>query len=227
MVRVIAGAVIGLGVLGGAGFAVLAAAEGGAVPGVASGAGRAALPQLDGESHLGAAGCKGPICHTSADEQKNIYGDEWFLWHEEDNHSNAYRVLRSSESKRIARNLNSGKDPWQMRVCLDCHADNVPEELRGPKFQIANGVGCEACHGGSKRWLGTHDDGRTHAQNLADGMYPTDDPFSRAVLCISCHFGNKDKFVTHRIMGAGHPRMSFELQNFTNIQPPHFAIDED
>ena len=48
-----------------------------------------------------------------------------------------------------------------------------------------------------------------------------------ARLCLSCHFGNKDKFVTHRIMGAGHPRMSFELDTFTQTQPPHFVVDED
>jgi len=49
----------------------------------------------------------------------------------------------------------------------------------------------------------------------------------RAALCTSCHYGNRDKFVTHRIMGAGHPRMSFELQVFTNIQPAHFQVDDD
>jgi hypothetical protein len=48
-----------------------------------------------------------------------------------------------------------------------------------------------------------------------------------ARLCLSCHFGNKDKFVTHRIMGAGHPRISFELDTFTQTQPPHFVADAD
>ena len=28
-------------------------------------------------------------------------------------------------------------------------------------------------------------------------------------------------------MGAGHPRMSFELDTFTQTQPPHFVVDDD
>ena len=54
----------------------------------------------------------------------------------------------------------------------------------------------------------------THAGNVARGLYPTSDPVAQARLCLSCHFGNRDKFVTHRMMGAGHPRMSFELETF-------------
>jgi hypothetical protein len=69
--------------------------------------------------------------------------------------------------------------------------------------------------------------GATHAGNVANGLYPTSDPVALARLCLSCHFGNKDKFVTHRIMGAGHPRLSFELDTFTQTQPPHFVVDED
>ena len=30
------------------------------------------------------------------------------------------------------------------------------------------------------------------------GLFPTDDPAERARLCLSCHFGNADRFVTHR-----------------------------
>jgi hypothetical protein len=69
--------------------------------------------------------------------------------------------------------------------------------------------------------------GATHEQNVANGLYPTDDPVALARLCLSCHFGNKDQFVTHRIMGAGHPRITFELDTFTQTQPPHFVVDED
>ena len=59
-------------------------------------------------------------------------------------------------------------------------------------------------------------------------MYPTDQPVARAQLCLSCHFGTEqNKFVTHRIMGAGHPRMSFELDTFTAIQPAHYIADKD
>lgn len=187
----------------------------------------APLPQNDGRVHLGASSCRGPICHTSAAEMDKIYGDEWFVWHEDDRHSQAYKVLKNTESKRIVRNLGYSENAWEVELCLDCHADHVPKDKRGPQFKLSAGVGCEACHGGSETWASRHDDGRPHAKNLADGMYPADEPVARARLCTSCHYGNKDKFVTHRIMGAGHPRMRFELQVFTNEQPAHFVVDDD
>jgi hypothetical protein len=69
--------------------------------------------------------------------------------------------------------------------------------------------------------------GATHADNVKRGLYPTNEPVAQARLCLSCHFGNRDKFVTHRMMGAGHPRMSFELDTFSQTQPPHFVVDAD
>ena len=66
-----------------------------------------------------------------------------------------------------------------------------------------------------------------HKKNIAAGMYPTDQPLARAKLCLSCHFGTEDRFVTHKIMGAGHPRMSFELDTYTWTQPAHYKVDDD
>ncbi len=58
-------------------------------------------------------------------------------------------------------------------LCLDCHADNVPVERRAKGFQISDGVGCEACHGGAVNWLGRHISGEAdHAANLASGLVP-------------------------------------------------------
>jgi hypothetical protein len=51
---------------------------------------------------------------------------------------------------------------------------------------------------------------------------------ARAKLCLSCHLGSQaGKFVSHRIMGAGHPRMPFELATFTAKQPAHYIVDDD
>ena len=49
---------------------------------------------------------------------------------------------------------------------------------------------------------------------------------ARATLCLSCHLGTADKFTTHRIMGAGHPRLRFSLDSFSNFKP-HFIVDAD
>ena len=47
---------------------------------------------------------------------------------------------------------------------------------------------------------------------------------ARAASCLDCHFGSADRegqFVTHRIMAAGHPRISFELDLFSTLQQHH------
>ena len=46
----------------------------------------------------------------------------------------------------------------------------------------------------------------TRARNTELGIYPTDEPVARANLRLACHFGNRQKFVDHRLMGAGRPR---------------------
>jgi hypothetical protein len=114
------------------------------------------------------------------------------------------------------------------KICLDCHTDNVPPGQRGPKFQLTDGVGCEACHGGAEQWIESHTEpGVGHADNLARGMLATEDINVRAEVCLSCHLGTRNQFATHRIMGAGHPRLSFELEAYTVNQPAHYGVDDD
>jgi hypothetical protein len=101
--------------------------------------------------------------------------------------------------------------------------------MRGKMFQISDGVGCEACHGGAKNWLASHYALRaSHAQNVANGMTPLDDPEVRAGVCLDCHFGSNrpGHVLTHRIMAAGHPRVTFELDLFGALQS-HYDFDAD
>jgi len=58
-------------------------------------------------------------------------------------------------------------------------------------------------------------------------LYPAERPIERARLCLSCHFGNEDRFVSHRMLGAGHPRFSFEIETFAALAPRHFTVDAD
>lgn len=180
--------------------------------------------------HLGVASCASATCHGSATPLEGVVQqNEVTTWQQQDKHTQAYNVLLNDTSKRIARNLGL-KDAHTAKVCLDCHADNPPQERRGPQFQITDGVGCEACHGGADRWITVHtinDNANSHRRNISAGLYPTADPKTRATLCLSCHLGDSTKFVTHRIMGAGHPRLSFELDTFTAIQPAHYLVDAD
>ena len=183
----------------------------------------------DVDMHLGVVTCAGNTCHGANAPLKDsrVQQNEFIIWHREDKHAKAYTVLFNDASKRIARNLGI-KAAHTEKLCLDCHADNIPAERRGKRFQIDDGVGCEACHGGGDRYLGPHVSGtRSHAENVGLGLYPSDEPVARANLCLGCHLGTKDKLATHRVMGAGHPRISFELDTFTHIQPMHFKIDKD
>ncbi|WP_299975442.1 multiheme c-type cytochrome [uncultured Pseudoteredinibacter sp.] len=181
------------------------------------------------DKHMGVATCASSVCHGKPAPDANSYAllNEYRTWSREDLHSKAYKILFNAESKRMAKNLGLAS-AHTADICLDCHADNVPQSQRGPKFVIRDGVGCEACHGGSEKWLDSHyKKGVTHAENLAAGMYPTESPKPRAEMCLSCHLGTKDKFATHRIMGAGHPRLAFELETFTANQPAHYVVDQD
>ncbi len=188
-----------------------------------------AVERIAAHRHLGVASCASSVCHGAAQpfRDSNVMQNEFAYWQEFDPHATkAYQALTSAAGQAIARKLGLG-DATQAAVCLDCHADNVPPDKRGEKFQITDGVGCEACHGGAELWINSHaDKGASHADNLAKGLYPTEDPVSRAELCLSCHMGTPQRMITHEIMGAGHPRLSFELDTFTWLNP-HYQIDED
>ncbi len=191
-------------------------------------------PLLDGNMRTGVPSCATAGCHgdqvTGPGAGPVVGQNEYFIWTSPEQrgaHSRAYEALLTPWGKRIAANLGIGP-AHQADECLDCHADNIPAAMRGQRFQISDGVGCEACHGGAQNWLAFHRIGAGHDQNIAAGLYPTEDPAARAELCLSCHLGAKTKkqFVSHRIMGAGHPRLKFELDLYTAIQQ-HHTVDDD
>jgi hypothetical protein len=187
------------------------------------------LPYELPNKHMGVSTCSSSVCHGSVKSKDayNVQLNEYITWSHQDTHSKAYTVLLNERSRAIAAKMGLA-EASKAKICLDCHTDNVPENLRGREFNITDGIGCEACHGGAEKWIETHTTKKTtYEQNLERGMFPTANIQTRAVLCVSCHLGNADKFATHRIMGAGHPRLSFELDTFTALQPPHHQIDKD
>jgi len=186
-------------------------------------------PGIADYKHMGVASCATSVCHGKLAPQsdRDVALNEYRIWQQEDRHAQAYRTLELAESKRIATNLGL-PNATAAKICLDCHADNVPSDKRGPKFQISDGIGCEGCHGGAEKWLESHAaESATHKDNVARGMYPTEQPLKRVQVCLGCHLGTKDQFATHAIMGAGHPRLSFELEAYTTNQPAHFIVDAD
>lgn len=187
----------------------------------------AAQTSPNGYKHLGVASCASSVCHgkTAPQPPGHVPLNEYRIWFNDDRHAQSYHALESAQSRQIAAKL--GLPNALQDICLSCHADNVPRSLQGAKFQVRDGVGCEACHGGAEKWIEAHaQKGATHAGNVALGLYPSEQPLKRAELCISCHLGTRDKFATHTIMGAGHPRLYFELGTFTVDQPAHFKVTD-
>jgi Cytochrome c554 and c-prime len=180
---------------------------------------------VQGGVHEGVGSCAQSMCHgRQVASGLVVRQNELITWQDPNSqagdHSRAWRALASPRGQAIADRLGLG--PAQAApLCLGCHADPAPARLRGARFQISDGVGCEACHGGSSGWLASHRDvGATHADNVARGMTALEDPKVRAAVCLDCHFGGSatDQFVSHRIMSAGHPRLSFELDLFSTLQ---------
>lgn len=195
----------------------------------------AELPDDDGNTHMGVATCAASQCHGSAvpREGSNVLQNEYVTWTQDDPHSGAYDVLGNDLSGQIAARMGI-KSAASAKICLDCHADNVPENRRGERFHLSDGVGCESCHGGAQDWLSTHYNVPTvtHETNLDAGLFATEDVGRRAELCLSCHLGTRNKFASHRIMAAGHPRLAFELDTFTELwrtagRQPHYRVDAD
>jgi hypothetical protein len=192
------------------------------------------LPYNSPHQTLGAVTCASSLCHGAVKLWKDspVLQNEYVTYTRTDKHTRAYKVLFNAKSQRIAKNLGLKDGAHNAKICLDCHAHNIPEAKRGERFVFADGITCETCHGPAEKYIASHvspvsDPVAHHQANVENGLYPLNDAMSRAKLCLSCHFGNKDRLVTHRIMGAGHPRMSFELDTFTEIAPKHFVIDKD
>ncbi len=184
---------------------------------------------------LGVASCAGSTCHgrsvANRPEDGVVRQDEILIWQDPASaagaHSRAFAVLQEQRSRQIAQRLGVIGEASSAPECLGCHATPVDLPNRGARFLTSDGVSCEACHGAASPWISYHASaGATHAGNLSRGMNALEDPKVRAGVCLDCHFGNeqKNRFVTHRLMAAGHPRISFELDLFSTLQAHH---DED
>ena len=189
-----------------------------------------ALQAQSSYSYTGVASCAGSTCHGRSEGNGAVVRqDEIATWQSPSAvsgaHSRAYAVLSGRRGQQIARSL--GWDNATSRAeCLGCHATTVAASDAGPRFLTSDGVGCESCHGPAAGWIATHYEvGGTHAANVANGLVPLDQPQTRARVCLDCHYGSarEGQFVTHAMMAAGHPRITFELDLFSAFQQHHDA----
>jgi hypothetical protein len=178
---------------------------------------------------MGVATCASTLCHGSARplDARPVLQNEYVTWSHFDPHSRAYRVLLEEKSVRIARRLGL-KNAHEAPECLACHTDSVAVEQRGERFLVSDGIGCETCHGSAQNWIATHDD----APSESHGLRALQRPEVRAQLCVGCHVGDDKRFASHAMMAAGHPRLAFELDTYTELWRTsggreHFRRDAD
>ncbi len=162
---------------------------------------------------LGSATCSAAACHGGTSKKKN----EFTIWSTQDKHRKAYGVLFDPRSQKMATILGLKQKAYEDDFCLSCHAVKA-SAARGPRYDLQEGVSCEACHGGSEKWLEPHaQKGWTHAQSVNLGLTDLKDPRIRAETCLRCH-GTID----HRLLSAGHPDIVFELDTFSAMMPKHW-----
>lgn len=89
---------------------------------------------------VGASKCK--ICH-----KKEEAGAQWDKWLESP-HAKAFETLASPEALEIGKKVGV-ENPQESDTCLRCHVTGhgAAAELMGKKYDKADGVWCESCHG--------------------------------------------------------------------------------
>jgi hypothetical protein len=100
--------------------------------------------------------------------------------------------------------------------------------MQGERFTTSDGVGCESCHGAAGNWIKSHvEKGTDHARNVSHGLRDIVPPAARVSLCISCHAPTSENGLTHKLYGAGHPRIEFEIDSYESVMPRHWRQDDD
>jgi hypothetical protein len=182
---------------------------------------------------LGVASCASMSCHHF-NGSKGTKRSEYSTWAAYDKHARAFQVLYEDRSEWIVRNLYGpkAKKATETELCLKCHAMRDGDTSKvGDRFQLADGVGCESCHGAAEKWLTRHYEAGFKELSLEEkaklGMRPTKDLAYRAKLCTECHVGTADKECNHDLLAAGHPRLNFEFAAYHAIYPKHWDPEEE
>ena len=174
----------------------------------------------------GNGACTGSGCHDQAKAKKfcgQDIGDESNIWKDSDPHAKASKNLSNKKSKDIAAKMKI-EDASKDARCISCHGMAVAK--KGPKFgsdALANGVGCESCHGPSEKWLELHKTEcwtkkQRETMSSADleakfGLIDTHDLAVRGQMCVTCHLN-----IDQDILEAGHPALGFEMYYYNNYK---------
>ena len=176
------------------------------------------------ELHLGAGSCAAQACHGGGFESRM----EYKIWATRDPHSRAFATLRSKTGQHMAKRL--GYDVTAADACLCCHGTTGVRLAE--TFDQADGVSCENCHGGAKEWLGPHVEEewrrkRPEEKEAEFGLRNLTTPARRIAQCVECHVGTKKRPMSHAIMAAGHPPLTFDGGAFARALHPHWKDERD
>lgn len=181
--------------------------------------------------YVGPGSCAATSCHGSVKPVagSRILQNEYSTWILQDKHSRAYQALTGPVGERMAHILKLNSKAEDAPKCLVCHALTAPQEQIGRRFELSDGVSCENCHGPAQAWLGPHTSRTWHHEESAPrlGMVDTRSVIHRTEKCLECHLGNKEKFVDHEMIAAGHPDLYFELDSFSAVMPRHWKVPRE
>src|SRR5882757_10623662 len=187
-------------------------------------------PTPEPMKYIGPGSCAATSCHGSVKPiaGSRILQTEYSTWILKDKHSRAYQALAGDAGEHMARILKMGAKAEDSPKCLACHALYTKPEQQGRKFEIAEGVSCENCHGPASGWLGQHTTtGWPHEKSVQLGMTETRNVIHRTEKCLECHLGTKEKFVDHEMIASGHPDLYFELDSFSAVMPRHWKVPRE
>ena len=174
--------------------------------------------------YVGAGSCSAVACHGGIQPRSvtRVLQNEYSTWVTSDKHAQAYNSLTGPLGKQIAATLKLGPAEKAPR-CLVCHALSVEPALRARDFDLNDGVSCESCHGPASQWLGPHIQANSvHEKMVALGLYDNKNLALRTEKCLTCHLGAPGMSVDHELIAAGHPDLTFELDSFSAVEPPHW-----
>jgi hypothetical protein len=185
----------------------------------------------------GAASCAATACHggpsVAIAATDAVRGSEYPLFVESDPHSRSWLTLNSPLSIEILTKLGILRDgaianPTAYQNCLACHNTDRSQSPDRITPNIAEGVGCESCHGPAESWYDSHYQGphSVLASKSERGMIDTKPLLQRARTCTLCHVGAADRDMNHDIIAAGHPALYFDMAIYHDAYPKHWRDPE-
>ncbi len=198
---------------------------------------------------VGNAGCAATACHggpapsLTSPIDAHGYAGAATHWQARDPHTQAYDALKLPLAIAMMARLNVPKPSGGLLKateydrCLACHTDPQLVGRPGvPEAALAQGIGCESCHGHAERYLRDHTTWRTPAERAAGyaatGMAPLYDLGRRAAACAGCHVGAPAEVggsavprdMNHDMIAAGHPRLDgFDFAEAQLRLTPHWS----